>query len=120
MASSPYLQTGPVALTGLLTLGALSPLAPVGTAEYAALAALLIATGPDCVPGYRRLAEACHRHGAKLFAQLFHPGREILESIEAGVEHRLELGVWSARRFVSRARSAAKRLVGGNKNGCWI
>lgn len=41
LASSPYLQTGPVALTGLLTLGALVPLAPVGTAEYAALAALL-------------------------------------------------------------------------------
>ena len=40
-ASSPYLQTGPVALTGLLTFGALLPLAPVGTAEYAALAALL-------------------------------------------------------------------------------
>jgi len=41
LASSPYLQTGPVALTGLLTFGALVPLAPVGTAEYAALAALL-------------------------------------------------------------------------------
>ncbi len=41
LASSPYLQTGPVALTGLLTLGALTPLAPEGTAEYAALAALL-------------------------------------------------------------------------------
>ncbi len=41
LASSPYLQTGPVALTGLLTLGALLPLAPVGTAEYAKLAALL-------------------------------------------------------------------------------
>lgn len=41
LASSPYLQTGPVALTGLLTFGALVPLAPVGTAEYAKLAALL-------------------------------------------------------------------------------
>jgi len=41
LASSPYLQTGPVALTGLLTFGALVPLAPVGTAEFASLAALL-------------------------------------------------------------------------------
>ncbi|MDX1493582.1 MAG: SulP family inorganic anion transporter [Longimicrobiales bacterium] len=41
LASSPYLQTGPVALTGLLTFGALVPMAPLGTAEYAALAALL-------------------------------------------------------------------------------
>lgn len=29
---------------------------------------------------YRRLVEACHRHDCKLFAQLFHPGREILSS----------------------------------------
>ncbi|MEE2900396.1 MAG: SulP family inorganic anion transporter, partial [Gemmatimonadota bacterium] len=40
-ASSPYLQTGPVALTALLTLGALVPMAEVGSAEYVGLAALL-------------------------------------------------------------------------------
>ncbi|MFC1660227.1 SulP family inorganic anion transporter [Gemmatimonadota bacterium] len=40
-ASSPWLQTGPVALTALLTLGALVPLAPQGTADYVGLAALL-------------------------------------------------------------------------------
>jgi SulP family sulfate permease len=40
-ASSPYLQTGPVALTSLLTLGALLELAPAGTAEFVGLAALL-------------------------------------------------------------------------------
>jgi sulfate permease, SulP family len=41
LASSPYLQTGPVALGALLTFGALVPLATPGTAEFAALAALL-------------------------------------------------------------------------------
>ena len=40
-ASSPYLQTGPVALTSLLTFGALSGLEATGTAEYVQLAALL-------------------------------------------------------------------------------
>lgn len=40
-ASSPFLQTGPVALTSLLTLGVLSPLAPPGSAKFIALAALL-------------------------------------------------------------------------------
>lgn len=40
-ASSPYLQTGPGALSALLTLGALVQLAPTGTGEYVALAALL-------------------------------------------------------------------------------
>ena len=41
LASSPYLQTGPVALSGLLTLGALVPLAEAGSTEYVGLAALL-------------------------------------------------------------------------------
>jgi SulP family sulfate permease len=40
-ASSPYLQTGPVALTSLLTLGALSTLAAPGSQLYLALAPLL-------------------------------------------------------------------------------
>ena len=40
-ASSPYLQTGPVALTSLLTFGALASLADPGSADYVALAALL-------------------------------------------------------------------------------
>jgi SulP family sulfate permease len=40
-ASSPYLQTGPGALTALLTLGALLPLAQEGTGEFVGLAALL-------------------------------------------------------------------------------
>ncbi|MFN0281571.1 MAG: SulP family inorganic anion transporter [Kineosporiaceae bacterium] len=40
-ASSPYLQTGPVALTGLLTLAALQTQVPVGTESFAASAALL-------------------------------------------------------------------------------
>lgn len=41
IGSSPYLQTGPVALTSLLTFGALAPLVPAGTAVFAAHAALL-------------------------------------------------------------------------------
>jgi SulP family sulfate permease len=40
-ASSPWLQTGPVALTSLLTLGALLPLAAPGSGEFVALAGLL-------------------------------------------------------------------------------
>jgi sulfate permease, SulP family len=42
VGSSPYLQTGPVALTSLLVLGALAPLsASAGGEDYVALAALL-------------------------------------------------------------------------------
>ncbi|MDQ0475054.1 oxidoreductase [Labrys wisconsinensis] len=43
---------------------------------------LLMATDDACIPGYRRLAEACHAAGATVFGQLFHPGREILETAE--------------------------------------
>jgi sulfate permease, SulP family len=39
--SSPYLQPGPTAVSALLTFGALSPLAVVGSSHYIALAALL-------------------------------------------------------------------------------
>lgn len=40
-ASSPYLGTGPTAITSLLTLGGLTALARPGSAEYVALGALL-------------------------------------------------------------------------------
>ncbi len=34
----------------------------------------------DAVEDYRRLADACHAEDCRIFAQLFHPGREILSS----------------------------------------
>ncbi len=40
-ASSPYLQTGPVAITSLLTFGALSAMAPPGSDEYVGLGIIL-------------------------------------------------------------------------------
>jgi 2,4-dienoyl-CoA reductase-like NADH-dependent reductase (Old Yellow Enzyme family) len=48
------------------------------TARYTAH--ILMATSNDAVPGYAKLAEAVHRHGAKICGQLFHPGREIMET----------------------------------------
>lgn len=30
-----------------------------------------------CIPGYKRIAEACQPHGCKVFGQLTHPGREM-------------------------------------------
>jgi len=56
-ASSPWLQTGPVALTSLLTLGALLPLASAGSPEFVALAALLalVVAGARLLIGVLRL-----------------------------------------------------------------
>ena len=35
---------------------------------------------PEIVPAYRRLADAVQAHGARLFVQLFHGGRELIAS----------------------------------------
>ena len=44
---------------------------------------MLMATDDSCVDGYQRLALAVHPFGTKLFGQLFHPGREVLD-LEGG------------------------------------
>ena len=41
---------------------------------------VLMATDDASIEGYRSVAQAAHRHGAVLFGQLFHPGREIAEA----------------------------------------
>ncbi len=41
---------------------------------------LLSALDESCIPPYRALADRLHAHGTKVFAQLFHQGREILSS----------------------------------------
>ena len=41
---------------------------------------VLMAIDDSVIPGYRRVAQAVHRFGTVLFAQLFHPGREIAEA----------------------------------------
>ena len=48
------------------------------TARYTATE--LTADTDASIPGFARLAEAIHRHGAKVFGQLFHGGREIMET----------------------------------------
>ncbi|WP_137826340.1 FAD-dependent oxidoreductase [Brevibacterium sp. 2SA] len=40
---------------------------------------VLMATDDSAIPGYRAVAEAVHRHGGTIFAQLFHPGREVMD-----------------------------------------
>ena len=35
----------------------------------------IVVSSDDCIPGYRRLAAAVHRHGARIFGQLSHSGR---------------------------------------------
>ena len=46
---------------------------------------VLKATTDECIPGYRKLAEMCHSHDCRLFGQLFHPGREIMEGQDGSI-----------------------------------
>lgn len=41
---------------------------------------LLCASERSSIPAFQMLAETCQQHGAKVFGQLFHPGREILSA----------------------------------------
>ena len=45
----------------------------------------LMAVDDSCIPGYARLAEAVRPHGTRLFGQLFHPGREVMESLDGSL-----------------------------------
>jgi 2,4-dienoyl-CoA reductase-like NADH-dependent reductase (Old Yellow Enzyme family) len=45
---------------------------------------VLMATDDRAIEGYRNIAEAVHPHGTKLFGQLFHPGREVMDHTAEG------------------------------------
>jgi len=60
---------------------------------------VLMATDDECIPGYRRLAEAIHAHGAAVFGQLFHGGREIMESQDGSLPVALAPSVVPSERF---------------------
>lgn len=41
---------------------------------------VLMAIDDSCIDGYQRLASTVHASGTMIFGQLFHPGREVMES----------------------------------------
>ncbi|WP_438866607.1 FAD-dependent oxidoreductase [Pseudomonas sp. L1(2025)] len=43
---------------------------------------VLMATDDACIDGYRELADICHAQGTLVLSQIFHPGREIMESAD--------------------------------------
>lgn len=96
---------------------------------------VLMATSDDAIPGYRALAQAVQRHGTKICGQLFHPGREIMETQDgtAPVAYAPSavptsrfhvMPVPLSRRmigeFVAGYGSAANRLMRAGFDGCEI
>lgn len=43
---------------------------------------VLMATDDECIDGYRELADVCHAQDTLVLSQIFHPGREIMESAD--------------------------------------
>ena len=43
---------------------------------------MLMVTDDDCIAGYRRIVEVCGARDCRVIAQLFHPGREVIDSDE--------------------------------------
>lgn len=78
---------------------------------------LLMATSDDCIPGYRAVAQGVHAHGCALFGQLFHPGREIMESQDGTLPVAYAPSAVPNERFhvIPRAMSAAmiEEIVAG-------
>ncbi len=89
----------------------------------------------EVIPGYRKLAEAVHEEGAALLAQLFHPGREILESIDGSAPASYAPSAVANERFhivpapmsrqllhevIAGYGDAARRLEAAGVDGCEI
>ena len=72
---------------------------------------LLMATDDDCIPGYRRLVEACHAGGCRIFFQIFHPGREILESLDGALPVAYAPSASPADRFHVMPRALPASLI---------
>ncbi|MGO2024944.1 MAG: FAD-dependent oxidoreductase [Brevibacterium aurantiacum] len=96
---------------------------------------VLMATDDSSIPGYRAVAEAVHRHGATIFAQLFHPGREVMDG-ERGMAPRAvapsdtpqerfkvvpeALSTEVIKEIISGYASAAKRITDAGIDGVEI
>ena len=72
---------------------------------------ILMATEDDCIPGYRRLAQTCQAHDCRLFVQLFHPGREIMESRDGCLPVAYAPSVAPSERFHVTPRAMPDRIL---------
>lgn len=63
------------------------------------------------IPGYTRMAERLHGHGTKVFAQLFHPGREIMESSDGTAVAAWAPSVSPSERFHVIPRAMTRAMI---------
>ncbi len=74
--------------------------------------ALLMGTDDGCIPHFRRLIEAIHSEGAKVFVQLFHPGRELLGRSEGVLPVAYSSSHAPSERFRTIPRAMSTDMIG--------
>lgn len=73
---------------------------------------LLMGTSDDCIPHFRRLIDAIHAEGTKVFVQLFHPGRELLGRPEGVMQMAYAPSLSPSERFRVIPRPLSRDLIG--------
>jgi 2,4-dienoyl-CoA reductase-like NADH-dependent reductase (Old Yellow Enzyme family)/thioredoxin reductase len=71
----------------------------------------LTADSDATIPGFTRLAEAIHRHGATVFGQLFHGGREIMDTEDGTLAVALAPSAVPTERFHVMPRAMPASLI---------
>jgi 2,4-dienoyl-CoA reductase-like NADH-dependent reductase (Old Yellow Enzyme family) len=74
--------------------------------------ALLMGTSDDCIAPFRRLVDAIHAEGSKVFIQLFHPGRELLGRPDGVVQPAFAPSHSPSERFKVIPREMSPALIG--------
>lgn len=72
---------------------------------------VLMADDDSCIPGLTALATAIHAHGATAFQQLFHDGREMMESEDGTMAVALAPSAVPSERFMVMPRAMPLALV---------
>ena len=79
------------------------------SAKYSS--SVLMADTDDCIAGYRRLVEAVTPHGTAVFGQLFHDGREMMESQDGSLPVALAPSAVPSERFHVMPRAMPVSLI---------
>jgi 2,4-dienoyl-CoA reductase-like NADH-dependent reductase (Old Yellow Enzyme family)/thioredoxin reductase len=72
---------------------------------------VLMADEDSCIPGYRKVVDAVKPHGCRLFGQLFHPGREVMESQDGSAPVALAPSAVPNERFHVMPRALTPELI---------
>ncbi|MGO1120599.1 oxidoreductase [Rhodovibrionaceae bacterium A322] len=72
---------------------------------------ILMGVNDSCIPGFQKLAESVQAEGCKLFVQLFHPGREVMESQDGSAPVAYAPSVSPSERFHVIPRALTKKLI---------